>query len=151
MKEYKFRGEIKAGDGGGTYVVFPHNAVKEFGKSRVPIQATIDAEPYRGTLVKYGTPFHFILVPKAIREKIKKEVGDTVTIWLTADKQERVVDLPEAFKKILKKHNAESLFEKMSYSHQKEWMLWINGAKKEETRLNRMEKAVEKLKDSAKV
>ena len=151
MKEYKFKGKLEPGDGGGAYVVFPYDVVKEFGKSRVPIQCTIDSEPYRGTMVKYGTPFHFILVLKAIRQKIKKDVGDTVNIWLIEDKQERVVDVPTDFKKLLKKHKAESLFEKMSYSHKKEWMLWINDAKKEETRLKRMAKAVEKLKEKAKL
>ena len=90
-------------------------------------------------------------VLKAIREKIKKDVGDTVAIWLIEDKQERVVDVPADFKKLLKKHKAESLFDKMSYTHKKEWMLWINDAKKEETRLKRMEKAVEKLKEKAKI
>ena len=151
MKEYKFKGKLEAGDGGGAYVVFPYDVVKEFGKSRVSIQCTIDGELYRGTMVKYGTPFHFILVLKAIREKIKKDVGDTVNIWLVEDKQERVVEVPEAFKKLLKKHKIEAHFEKMSYTHKKEWMLWINDAKKEETRLKRMEKAVEKLKEKARI
>ena len=138
---------MEAGDGGGAYVVFPYDVKKEFGKGRVPIKATIDGEPYRGTMVKYGTPFHFILVLKAIREKIKKDVGDTVNIWLVEDKEERVVDVPETFKKLLKKHKLERQFDKMSFTHQKEWILWINGAKKEETRLNRMEKAIGKLKE----
>ena len=149
MKEYKFKGKMEAGDGGGAYVVFPYDVQKEFGKGRVPIKATIDGEPYRGTMVKHGTPFHFVLVLKAIREKIKKNVGDTVTIWLIEDKEERVVDVPEAFKKLLKKHKLETQFDKMAYTHKKEWVLWINGAKKEETRLNRMEKAIGKLKEKA--
>ena len=145
MKEYKFKGKLEAGDGGGAYVVFPHDAKAEFGKARIPIECTIDGEPYRGTMVKYGTPFHFILVLKSIREKIKKDVGDTVNIWLIEDKQERVVEVPGAFRKLLKKHKLEKQFEKMSYSHKKEWVLWLNDAKKEETRLKRMEKAIDRL------
>jgi hypothetical protein len=147
MKEYKFKGKIEAGDGGGAYVVFPYDVKAEFGKARVPFKCTIDGEPYRGTMVKYGTPFHFVLVLKAIREKIKKDVGDTVNIWLVEDKEERVAEVPEAFRKLLKKHKLEQYFNKMSYTHQKEWVLWITGAKKEETQLSRMEKAVEKLKE----
>jgi hypothetical protein len=147
MKEYKFKGKIEAGDGGGAYVVFPYDVKAEFGKGRVPFKCTIDGEAYKGTLVKYGTPFWFVLVLKSIREKIKKDVGDTVTIKLFEDKEERVIDVPEAFRKLLKKHKLENHFNKMSYTHQKEWILWITGAKKEETRLARMEKAVEKLKE----
>jgi hypothetical protein len=37
-------------------------------------------------------------------------------------------------------------FEKLSYSHRKEYCRWITEAKKEETRLNRLEKAIEMLK-----
>jgi hypothetical protein len=149
MKEYKFKGKIEAGDRGGAYVVFPYDVQAEFGKGRVPFKCTIDGESYRGTMVKYGTPFHFILVLRAVREKIKKGVGDEVTIKLVEDTEERVIDVPEAFKKLLKKHKAEPLFDKLSYTHKKEWTLWINGAKKEETRLTRMEKAITKLKEKA--
>ena len=147
MKEYKFKGKLEAGDGGGVYVVFPYDVQQEFGKGRVPFKCTIDGEPYRGTMVKYGTPFHFVLVQKAIREKIGKGVGDEVKIWLVEDIEERTIEVPEAFRKLLKKHKLEAMFDKMSFTHKKEWVLWINGAKKEETRLARMEKAVEKLKD----
>ncbi len=147
MKEYTFKGKIEAGEGGGAYVVFPYDANKEFGKGRVPIRCTIDGEPYRGAMVKYGTPFHFILVLKSIREKIKKDAGDTVSIWLAEDTEERKIDVPEVFRKLLKKNKLEKQFDAMSYSHKKEWILWLNDAKKEETRLRRMEKAIEKLKE----
>jgi uncharacterized protein YdeI (YjbR/CyaY-like superfamily) len=33
----------------------------------------------------------------------------------------------------------------MSYTHQREWMLWIEDAKKPETREKRITKAIEKL------
>lgn len=36
-------------------------------------------------------------------------------------------------------------FNKMPYSHRKEYLLWIEDAKKPETRKNRIEKAIEKL------
>ena len=84
---------------------------------------------------------------KSVREKIKKGVGDIVSIWLVEDKEERTVEVPEAFRKLLKKHKLEKHFDKMSFTHQKEWVLWITGAKKEETRISRMEKAIEKLKE----
>ena len=66
-------------------------------------------------------------------------------IWLVEDKEERVVEVPEEFRKLLKKHKLEQMFDKMSFTHKKEWVLWITGARKEETKLARMEKAIEKL------
>lgn len=145
MKEYRFTGELIDAGGGGVFIPFPYDAKKEFGKGRVPIRCKIDSEPYRGTMVKYGTPFHIIIVLKAIREKIKKSAGDKVKVWLVEDTEERTIEVPADFKKLLKKNKAEQRFNKMSYTHRKEWMLWINDAKKEETRLRRMEKAIDKL------
>jgi uncharacterized protein YdeI (YjbR/CyaY-like superfamily) len=38
------------------------------------------------------------------------------------------------------------VFEKLSYTHRKEYCRWITDAKKEETRLRRLTKAIEMLK-----
>ncbi len=38
----------------------------------------------------------------------------------------------------------------MSYTHHKEWMFWINDAKKEDTHLRRMDKAIQKLMEREK-
>ena len=151
MKEYSFTAKLEDAGGGGVFIPFPYDAQKEFGKGRVPIECTIDGEPYQGTMVKYGTPYHVIIVLKAIREKIKKGSGDKVKVWLREDVTERTVPVPYDFKKLLKKNKLETAFNKMSYSHRKEWMLWINDARKEETRLRRMERAVEKLKEKNKI
>ena len=45
----------------------------------------------------------------------------------------------------LKKHKLLERFEKLSYSHKREYMQWIEGAKKSETRLKRIAKMMEKL------
>jgi hypothetical protein len=147
MKEYLFTATLQPAGGGGVFIPFPHDAKKEFGKGKVPIQCTIDGEPYRGTMVKYGTPYHVIIVLKAIREKIKKGAGDKVKVWLIEDKEERTVDVPDDFKKLLKKSKLDEAFNKMSFTHRKEWMLWLADAKKPETRERRMHQAVEKLKE----
>ncbi|HWB63749.1 MAG TPA: YdeI/OmpD-associated family protein [Chitinophagales bacterium] len=146
MKEYNFTARLLAGEGNGVYVAFPYNVKKEFGKSRVPYKCTIDGEPYRGTLVKYGTPHHIILVLKAIREKINKAAGDEVDIWLTEDKEERKIDIPAALTKVLKQHGLEAAFSKLSYTHQKEYVNWVNQAKQEETRTRRIAKIPGMLK-----
>jgi hypothetical protein len=146
-KEYRFKAKLQKGDGGGAFVEFPLDVKKEFGKGRVPFRATIDGEPYRGTMVKYGSPKHMILVLKAIREKIKKDVGDEIDIWLVEDNEERTIEVPADFRKVLKREKLEKLFDELSYTHKREYITWICDAKKEETRLNRIEKAVLKLKE----
>ena len=146
-KVYKFDALIQEGDGGGAYVIFPYSVEDEFGvKGRLPIKATIDGEPYRGSLFKYGTPEHMLLILKSIRTKLDKQVGDMVSITVQLDVEERKIELPADFKKLLKANKLLESFEKMSYTHQREWIQWIEGPKKLETRERRVHQAIEKLK-----
>ena len=146
-KVYKFDALIHEGDGGGAYVIFPYSVEQEFGvKGRLPIKATIDGEPYRGSLFKYGMPEHMLLILKSIREKLDKQVGDRVSITIQHDVEDRKIESPADFKKLLKANKLLEAFEKMNYTHQREWMQWLEGAKKAETRERRLHQAIEKLK-----
>jgi hypothetical protein len=81
MKKHKFKAKIEAGDGGGAYVLFPHDTEKEFGtKGRVPVKVTFDGVSYSGSLVKYGNPLHMLGILKAIRAEIGKGPGDTIDV-----------------------------------------------------------------------
>jgi hypothetical protein len=147
MKKYKFTAKIQAGDGGGAYVLFPYDTGKEFGtKGKVPINATFDGVPYAGSLIKYGNPLHMLGMLKAIREKIGKAPGDTVEVVVWKDEALRTVEVSAQFEHLLKKERLLPVFEKLSYTHRKEYCRWITEAKKEETRLRRLEKAIEMLK-----
>lgn len=131
---------------GGAYVLFPYDVQETFGsKGRIPVRAWIEGEPYRGSLVKYGHPQHMFPVLKAIREKIGKSIGDTIEIILEADSDEREIDTPADLQKALKANKLDKAFAKLSYTHRKEYVQWIEGAKKPETRDNRISKAVEMI------
>lgn len=73
---------IKEPDHGGAYIEIPLDVKAEFGKSRVPVHATFDGEPYDGQLVKMGTDCHIIGIRKDIRAKINKQPGDIVHVTL---------------------------------------------------------------------
>lgn len=151
MKKYKFKAKIAAGDGGGAYVLFPYDTVKEFGtKGRVPVNATFDGITYTGSLFKYGHPLHMLGISKAIREQIGKSPGDTLEVVVWKDEEVRTVKVPAEFKSLMKKEGVLPAFEKLSYTHRKEYCRWITEAKKEETRARRLEKAIEMLKKGIK-
>jgi uncharacterized protein YdeI (YjbR/CyaY-like superfamily) len=58
----------------------------------------------------------------------------------------RVVNVPEDFAQAMAgNEKAVQAFEKLSYSHKREYVEWISAAKKEETRQRRIAKAIEKL------
>jgi bifunctional DNA-binding transcriptional regulator/antitoxin component of YhaV-PrlF toxin-antitoxin module len=151
VKKYQFEAKIQAGERGGAYVVFPYDVEKEFGtKGRVPVEVTIDGEPYTGSLMKYGLPEHFVGVGKAIREKIGKGPGDTVEVVLWKDEAVRTIEVPPELRKRMQKEKVLSFFEGLSYTNRKEYVRWITEAKKEETRKARLEKAIELLKNEVK-
>lgn len=58
---------------------------------------------------------------------------------------DKTVVIPADVKKSFKTAKVLSYFESLAYSHRKEYMMWINDAKKEETRLRRITQAIEKL------
>jgi len=147
MKKYKFKAKIEAADGGGAYVLFPYDTEKEFAtKGRVPVKATFNGVPYTGSLVKYRNPLHMLGVLKAVREQTGKGPGDTVELVVWKDEEIRTVKLPVEFEKLMKKTGLLQVFNKLSYTHRKEYCRWITEAKKEETRLKRLEKAIEMLR-----
>lgn len=56
-------------------------------------------------------------------------------------------ELTDELKKV---KDAKSFFDKLSYSHQREYVMWINEAKKEATRQSRVMKTIEMLKQGKK-
>lgn len=147
MGKRKFNAIIQSNESGGMYVIIPFDVEEEYGKKRVKIIAKIDSEVYQGSLVRMGSPDHILLIRKDIRQKIGKTKGDEVSIEVQEDTLPRIVVVPDDFKVYLN-DNAEQkvFFEKLSYTHQKEYVQWIEGAKKEETRIRRMNKAIEMMK-----
>jgi hypothetical protein len=153
MKKYKFKAKIEEASvgTGGAFVLFPYDVEKEFGtKGRVAVHSTLAGMPYSGSLIKYGRPQHMLCVLKAVREEIGKGPGDTIEVVIWKDEAERVIAIPAAFKALLKKEGLLAGFEKLSFTHRKEYVRWIEEAKKEDTRQRRIEKAIAMLKKGVK-
>lgn len=129
-------------------MLFPYDVEEQFGtKGRVPVKATFDGVPYKGSLIKYGNPLHMLPILKAIREQLAKGPGDTVTVELSKDDGLRTLEVPAEFKEAMKTNGVLEFFERLSYTHRKEYCRWVTGAKREATRSQRLQKAVEMLKN----
>ena len=146
-----FTATIKNAGGGGAYVEVPFDAEAAFGAKKPRVKAMIEGVPYRGLLSRMGTEAHLLVILKDIREKIGKTFGDEVTITVEPDTEPRVVEIPVELKKAFRtEKQAKAFFDKLSYTHQREYVMWINEAKREETRRNRITKAIEMLKQGKK-
>ena len=101
--------------------------------------------------MRMGSERHILGVLKDIREQIGKTFGDEVTVTIEPDTEPRVIEIPKGLMKELKKDKeAKAFFDKLSYTHQKEYVRWVEEAKKEETRQNRIVKTIEMLKKGKK-
>jgi len=151
-KKQTFKAVIQNAGGGGACVEVPFDAERVFGSKRPKVKALIEGVPYRGLLVRMGGPNHMLIILKGIREQIGKTFGDEIKVSVEIDTEERVITAPEELKRLFKSEKvAKANFEKLSYTHQREYVIWINEAKKAETRQNRIAKTIEMLKQGKKV
>ena len=150
-KKHAFTAIIQNAGDGGAFVEVPFDVEKAFGSKKPKVKAMIEGVEYRGTLVRMGTECHLLLVLKSIREQVGKTFGDEIKVTVEADTEERVITVPAELKRAFQSEKeAKAIFEKLSYTHQKEYVTWINEAKKDETRQNRIAKTVEMLKKGKK-
>lgn len=78
---FEFDTEIKkVPDIDGAYIEIPFDVKSVFGKGRVKVHVLFDNEPYDGIMVRMKTPCHIIGMRKDIRERLGKQVGDTVHV-----------------------------------------------------------------------
>ncbi len=152
-KTHRFRAPIKSAHegSGGAFVEIPFDVEKTFGKKRVPIRATIEGEPYRGSLIRMGSECHLLLVRKAIREKIGKQAGDTVAVTIEEDTAPRTVKVPPDLSRALRAAPAaRDFFQQLAFTHKREYIEWIREAKKSETRERRIDRMIELLQQKKK-
>src|ERR1051325_4755475 len=150
-KKQTFTATIQNAGGGGAYVEVPFDVEETLGSKRPKVKAMIEGIPYRSTLMRMGSEHHVLGVLKDIREQIGKTFGDEVTVTIEPDNEPRLIEIPKDLLKELKKDKeAKAFFDKLSYTHQKEYVRWVEEAKKEETRQNRIVKTIEMLKKGKK-
>jgi hypothetical protein len=146
-KKHNFKAVIQNAGGGGAFVEVPFDVEKAFGAKKPKVKALIEGVPYRGLLVRMGGPNHILIILKGIREQIGKTFGDEIQVSVELDAEPRVVEVPKDLMKELKKdREAKAFFDKLSHTHQKEYVKWIEEAKRDETRQTRIVKTIEMLK-----
>jgi Bacteriocin-protection, YdeI or OmpD-Associated/Domain of unknown function (DUF1905) len=142
---HEFEATIVAADRGGAYVAVPPAVVDALGgRGRTPVVATFDAVEYRGSVVAMGSGM-VVGVLKRIRARLGKDPGDTIAVTLVVDDEPRRVDVPDDLRAALAAANVRSRFDALSYSHRREYVQWIEAAKRPATRQRRIEQTVERV------
>jgi hypothetical protein len=130
-----------------TGIQIPFDVQKVYGtRARVPVRGTINGFPYRSSISPMGGGCHFMPVNKSIREGAKIKAGDTISVVMERDEEPRLVTPPPDLGRALKaSKDAQASWEKLSYTHQKEYAQAVAEAKRPETRARRIEKAINEL------
>ena len=128
----------------------PDKVLEALGGKRVPVKVTLNGTTFRGTTSVMGGK-QLIGINKANRTATGVAPGDSLTVTVEKDTEERVVEVPPELAAAFKTNKAAAATWKgLAYSHQKEYAVWITDAKKAETRERRATTAIEKLTDGAK-
>lgn len=145
----RFDGVIQSANGGGAIIPVPEAIIAALGGGgRIPVKATFDGIPYRGSIANMGAGPCLGLL-KGIRAELGKEPGDTVAVTVERDSAERTVEVPEELAVALEAAGARGAFDALSYTNRKEHAAAVAEAKRPETRTRRIAKIVESLAGKA--
>ena len=147
VARHRFEAELTLSGRSGTYVVVPLEVPTVFGSRRPPVRGTVNGVPFRSTIAPYGDAF-YLGVNRELRTRAGAEAGDTVVVELERDDEPREVEVPADLAEALTADAAAlGTFESLSYTHRKEYVRWIDEAKREATRRKRIEQAVVMLRE----
>jgi len=120
----------------------PFDPAPVFGRIRAPVKVTLNGYTYRSTIASMGGSV-FIPLRKSNRDAAGLEGGETIDVRLELDTEKREIKPPADLVKALQAAPpAWERWRELSYSHQREHVESIEGARKPETRARRVEGAV---------
>jgi bifunctional DNA-binding transcriptional regulator/antitoxin component of YhaV-PrlF toxin-antitoxin module len=149
--EHRFRSVIEAARGPGAAVALIPPEVTEAlgGLKQMRITGTLNGTPFRSSTMPYRGAF-YLGVHKATRQAAGVDIGDEVELTVVRDDSPRVLELaPELEAAFAAEPELRARFDALSFSRRRELAEPVAEAKKPETRGARVERALERLRDSA--
>lgn len=129
-------------DGSMCFVPVPFDPRAVFGKVRAPVKVTLNGYTYRSTIASMGEG-PCVPLRRSNREAAGLEGGETLKVTLELDEEKREVVPPKDLVKALNATaGAWEHWRELSFTHQREHVEAIEGAKKPETRERRIAAAV---------
>lgn len=146
---FEFSSEIKQLEGKIKWNVFyfPYSTLEHFGsKGNIPVCITVDGHSFDHTLLpsKNG---HYLVYNEFIKRVVGKNLGDTVFVTLERDMKKREVIIPPYIENTLKDAGVLELFLKQPDYFKREQINHIEVSKKDETRINRLNTVIKKLRE----
>ena len=132
-------------DGSMCFIPLPFDPKAVFGKVRVPVKVTLNDHTFRSTIASMGGTV-FIPLRKSNREAARLEGTETLEVRLDIDTDKREIDPPPDLAEALESAPpAWERWQELSYSHQREYVEALEGAKRPETRTRRLDATVRSI------
>jgi hypothetical protein len=125
----------------------PEEIVQALGGGRgIPVLARYCGETTETTVVPGGGGKGRLILRMDILRPAGLETGDTVEVSLEPDHASREPELPPDFQRALRfRPEAAEAFQRAPVSMRRQLMLYLEAAKREETRAGRIERIIERL------
>jgi hypothetical protein len=109
-----------------------------FGRARPPVKVTVEGHTWRTTPGVYGG-VAYIGLNKDVRAAAGVDAGDRVRVTIDLDTEPRTVAVPPDLRTALRADpEANAAFAQLSFTHRREYVEWVEEAKRPETRARRI-------------
>jgi hypothetical protein len=151
MASHQFTTAPQEGPGGGIALRLPFDPKQAFGKARALVRVTIDEHPPFPTTVMVYSGVPWIGLRKGQIAEMGLAAGEPVQVRVELDDAPREVEVPADLAAALQADpDASAAYEKLSFTHRKEYVRWVSEAKREATRQDRVAKTIERLRAGGK-
>jgi Bacteriocin-protection, YdeI or OmpD-Associated/Domain of unknown function (DUF1905) len=117
-----------------------------YGRARPPLKVTIGGYTWRTTPGVYGG-VAYIGLNKGVRAAARVDAGDNVCVTIELDTEPRTVPVPSDLGTALAANPAaKEAFDRLSFTHRREYVEWVEEAKRSETRTRRIARTVEDVR-----
>ena len=129
--------------GNNTGIRVPDEVIEQLSAGKKPpVLVTLNNFTYPSTVPVMGGAY-LIPVSAAIRQSAGVSGGETIRVIVELDSEPRVVAVPADFQRALDaEEGAKVFFETLSPSSKKKYVTLVESAKSDQTRQNRIEKAI---------
>ena len=125
----------------------PFDLKEAFGKARPPVKVTIRGHTWRTTPGVYDG-VGYIVVNRSVKAATGVDAPARVQVTMELDAEPRSVTAPRDLREALAGDpEVERAFERLSYSHQREYVQWVEEAKRPETRARRIAGTVDRVRE----
>ncbi|GAP15403.1 2-amino-4-hydroxy-6-hydroxymethyldihydropteridine diphosphokinase [Longilinea arvoryzae] len=136
-----------AGPAGGSALIhLPPFSPAALGKGRKPVSANLNGYVFRSSVFPENRVRQYLVINAQMRSAASLAQGQVIAASLVPDREPRSVSLPADLVQALAAESAaQARFSALALSHQREYVNWIEAAKRPETRARRIAETLHKL------